>query len=378
MGNLCSKPGTLSGGHTVLGGGQTVAPSSPRNESPEERRAQLAEAARQRMENDKNRLINKNNPNAGRLASQVNKPVKHVPQQKEPEPLRWMSTEWEKVLWKKQPYPDNYIPDSFLSSLRRNANFRPYTYWPLVLAACTISQHISSIFIFLVTFVRLYDESWDPRILVWICVGMFLLGLILWELLERCVFGYRIDKEQRAKTFKSSILVFLALLALSPVLRTLSASTSSDSIWALTACLFMLNILLADYGPSRSGRLGRERLTSVLSINAAMSASVVLASRLRDDISVFALMLFSIQVFALLPMLRTRLLMMPSFLRALLTVSFAGVSIHLTSGLSQLVTGIQAVILGFITFGAPWVLVWAQKFKNEIRGPWDVAIPQVR
>ncbi|KAL5518895.1 hypothetical protein ACEPAH_578 [Sanghuangporus vaninii] len=95
MGNLCSKPGTLSGGHTVLGsstsggGGQAVAPSSPRNESPEERRAQLAEAARQRMENDKNRLINKNNPNAGRLASQVNKPVKHVPQQKEPEPLRW-------------------------------------------------------------------------------------------------------------------------------------------------------------------------------------------------------------------------------------------------------------------------------------------------
>lgn len=50
------------------------------------------------------------------------------------------------------------------------------------------------------------------------------------------------------------------------------------------------------------------RLSSVLSMNAAMSASVVLASRLRDDISVFALMLFSIQMFALLPILRTRLL----------------------------------------------------------------------
>ena len=43
-------------------------------------------------------------------------------------------------------------------------------------------------------------------------------------------------------------------------------------------------------------------------MNAAMSASVVLASRLRDDISVFALMLFSIQMFALLPILRMRLL----------------------------------------------------------------------
>ena len=62
-----------------------------------------------------------------------------------------------------------------------------------------------------------------------------------------------------SKTLKSSILVFLALLSLSPVLRTLSASTSSDSIWALAACLFILNIVLADFDPARDGRLGRER-----------------------------------------------------------------------------------------------------------------------
>jgi hypothetical protein len=49
------------------------------------------------------------------------------------------------------------------------------------------------------------------------------------------------------KTFKSSILTFLALLSLSPVLRTLTAATSSDSIWALSAVLFALNTLLADY-----------------------------------------------------------------------------------------------------------------------------------
>lgn len=55
------------------------------------------------------------------------------------------------------------------------------------------------------------------------------------------------------------------------------------------------------------------RLTSVLSTNAAMSAAVVLSSRLRDDISVFALMLFSIQIFALFPILRTRLLVSTEF-----------------------------------------------------------------
>jgi phosphatidylinositol glycan class C protein len=61
-----------------------------------------------------------------------------------------------------------------------------------------------------------------------------------------------------SKIVKSSILVFLVLMALSPVLRTLSAATSSDSIWALTAVLFILNVLLADYTPAQRMH-GQER-----------------------------------------------------------------------------------------------------------------------
>jgi phosphatidylinositol glycan class C protein len=49
-----------------------------------------------------------------------------------------------------------------------------------------------------------------------------------------------------------------------------------------------------------------KRLMSVLSINAAISAAVVLASRLHDDLAVFALMLFSVEAFALFPILRRR------------------------------------------------------------------------
>ena len=49
------------------------------------------------------------------------------------------------------------------------------------------------------------------------------------------------------------------------------------------------------------------RLSSVLSMNAAVSASVVLASRLSTNVSVFALVLFSILSFALFPILRRRL-----------------------------------------------------------------------
>ncbi|KIM85224.1 hypothetical protein PILCRDRAFT_96385 [Piloderma croceum F 1598] len=286
--------------------------------------------------------------------------------------------EWEKVLWKTQSYPDNHIPARyFLASLRKNPNFRPYTYWPLVLASCAITQHLATIYIFLAVFVRLKECSLDPRILVWITVACFIGGYLAWELLN-CS---RSDTARRnangTKTLKSSILVFLALMALSPVLKTLTAATSSDSIWALSAFLFMLNALLADYSPAKLGGQVRERLTSVLSMNAAISSSVVLGSRLSDGLAVFALILFSVQAFALFPMLRQRLQATLTIFQALLTLLLSLLSICLTASLSATVSCIYAATLVAVTFVAPGILVWAQKYKNEIRGPWDVAVPKV-
>ncbi|KII94361.1 hypothetical protein PLICRDRAFT_99714 [Plicaturopsis crispa FD-325 SS-3] len=288
--------------------------------------------------------------------------------------------EWEKVLWKKQDFPDNYIPrDSFLSALKKNPNFKPYTYGQLVIASCAITQHLATIYIFLAVFLRLKARTLDPRILVWISIGCFVVGYTAWELLDRSPGDRRANRMSppRAKTLKSSILVFLALMSLSPVLKTLTAATSSDSIWALSACLFVLNALLADYNTVQLNGKIRERLTSVLSINAAISSSVVLASRLRDDLAVFALILFAVQTFTLFPMLRHRLQATPTVLQAILTVFLSTLSVLLTAPLSRTASHLHAASLSTVTFIAPAVLVWAQKHKNEIRGPWDVATPKV-
>jgi len=293
-------------------------------------------------------------------------------------------------LWKKQPFPDNYIPeDAFLSSLRKNPNFKPYTYWPLVHLSIPITQHLATIFIFLSIFARLKDYSLDPHVLIFVSLGCFMLGYFVWKVLrytqQSSKNNGKLAEHVRAdgmKSFKSFILIFLALMSLSPVLKTLSAATSSDSIWALSACLFLLNILLADYGSSSPVNQGRpERLTSVLSMNAAISSSVVLASRLSTDLAVFALILFSVQSFTLFPMLRRRLQAFNTKkalpVQVLLTLFLSVLSLVLTAPLSATVAYLFLFILFAITFLAPAVLVWAQKYKNEIRGPWDVAVPKV-
>ncbi|KAI1797863.1 phosphatidylinositol N-acetylglucosaminyltransferase [Ganoderma leucocontextum] len=285
--------------------------------------------------------------------------------------------EWERVLWKKKPYPDNYVPRSFLSSLSRNPNFQPYTYRHLVILSCPISQHLASIFVFLAIFMRLRQRLLDPRALVWMSAGVFLTGYLIWELLDCDSVDKAARATNRAKTLKASILVFLALMSLSPVLKTLTAATSSDSIWALSACLFILNALLADYTAMKPQSQQRERLTSVLSMNAAISSSVVLASRLSDDLSVFGLILFSVQSFALFPMLRRRMQDGAKALQVVLTILISGLSIALTYPLSSTAAYIYFACFIFVTFIAPGVLVWAQRYKNEIRGTWDPAVPKL-
>lgn len=124
------------------------------------------------------------------------------------------------------------------------------------------------------------------------------------------------------------------------------------------------------------------RLSSVLSMNAAVSASVVLASRLTTDISVFALMLFSIQAFALFPMLRHRLqaslpllsLLIhmligrpqssPVVLWVAITISLSTLAVWLVANLSSTVFWIYLIILVFITLIAPAILIWAQRYKK--------------
>ena len=191
--------------------------------------------------------------------------------------------------------------------------------------------------------------------------------------------------QARIKTFKSALLIYFALLGLSPILKSLTKSTSSDSIWALATWLLTINIFFFDYGsqyvPSKprtmtpvqegvpplstpvNGTL-RPKLShasfsttassripqsivdvpavllpadttsssstilppqntypSSLSTNAALMASTVLASRLPTTTSVFSLTLFSIQIFGLFPLFRRHLRSQSFQLHTILTMA---------------------------------------------------------
>lgn len=233
----------------------------------------------------------------------------------------------------------------------------------------------------------------------------------------------------RLSTIKSAVLIYFTLLGLSPILKSLTRSTSSDSIWAMSFWLLAINVFFFDYsGSSRSGGVGgaaggdagggaggagggdadgagsgngngpgggvaigagahgKQMPVASMSTNAALMASTVLASRLPSTGQVFSLTLFSIEVFGLFPVFRQYARHRSWRYHVALTVLLvlgagAGVGMILgdergwpwKKGLLGMVVGclISALAMG----GCSWWLIGLQKYKNEIYGPWDPARP---
>ncbi|KAL9595648.1 MAG: hypothetical protein Q9219_006316 [cf. Caloplaca sp. 3 TL-2023] len=195
-------------------------------------------------------------------------------------------------------------------------------------------------------------------------------------------FTFSQRNQQRLATAKSAILICCALLGLSPILKSLTMSTSKDSIWAMSAWLMCINIFFFDYG----GGVG-VKFPASLSTNAALMSSTVLASRLPSTTHVFSLTLFSIQVFGLFPVFRRHL--RHSSWRGHLLLTFAlvqGAGGGLGVTLSQHGCW-QAVLIGMVLWslgtalgmgGCSWWLIGLQRYKNVVIGPWDPARPVIR
>jgi phosphatidylinositol glycan class C protein len=186
---------------------------------------------------------------------------------------------------------------------------------------------------------------------------------------------------QRLSTIKSAALIYCAILGMSPILKSLTKSTTSDSIWALACWLMGINVFFFDY----SGGVGA-KFPASLSTNAALMASTVLASRLASTTHVFLLTLFSIQVFGLFPVFRRHLRHVSRMYHNLLTLALVlgaggGVAVTVSSG--TLIVAFIGCFLGLgaaalAMGGASWWLIGLQRWKDDIVGPWDVARPRLR
>jgi phosphatidylinositol glycan class C protein len=273
---------------------------------------------------------------------------------------------WRKLLYIRQPYPDNYVDRThFLAELRKNTTVKLYGYGWLIRHSLRLVQHLSAILIFLSFFVLLHWRVVSAGQLIVLANSVTLTFYVAWI---GYVWGqrdeYRVSGKQAGK---SAILFMMTLLGLTPILKTLTEDTSSDTVWVLTTLCLIVNVASFDYSAKEV------RGDDSVALNAAIFASVLLASRLPTKAHVFGLMSLSVAWFALAPLLQRALRQSNQSAALVLEMVFITMAVVMMGFIAPILSMVFMAVVVFITIVCPIIYVYLQRYKQEIHGPWDEA-----
>ncbi|QLQ79455.1 hypothetical protein HG537_0C01020 [Torulaspora globosa] len=200
-----------------------------------------------------------------------------------------MKEPWKRLLWIEQEYPDNYTDPDFIR-LINDLRYKGKSAKPTKEATSTkkvrrnlfnfYNKVLNTFFIYIV-FILLQEKRINP---VPLALVMTVMVLSLTN---------RIPDKKRVLNWKASLVIIFAMLTLSPVLKSLSKTTASDSIWILA---FWLTVAYL-------GSLSTASISPPLNVstNLLLAIVTVLASRLESTTHVFCFLLSCIEINIILP-----------------------------------------------------------------------------
>uniref|UniRef100_A0A7M4E882 Phosphatidylinositol glycan anchor biosynthesis class C n=1 Tax=Crocodylus porosus TaxID=8502 RepID=A0A7M4E882_CROPO len=273
---------------------------------------------------------------------------------------------WQKVLYERQPFPDNYVDQRFLEELRKNIHARQYQYWAVVFESGAVVQQLCSVCVFIVTWWYMDDGLLSVQWLFGAGLVSSLIGYILFDAIDSGA-GRKENRRTRWADLKSTLVFVAFTYGFSPVLKTLTESISTDTIYAMSVFMLLGHLIFFDYGANAA------IVSSTLSLNMAIFASVCLASRLPRSLHAFVMVTFAIQIFALWPMLQKKLKAQTPRCYIIVTVVFALSALTGLLTISSVGAVLFTLLLVSISCLCPYYLIRLQLFKDNIHGPWDEA-----
>ncbi|XP_013786689.1 phosphatidylinositol N-acetylglucosaminyltransferase subunit C-like isoform X2 [Limulus polyphemus] len=272
---------------------------------------------------------------------------------------------WKKILYKKQAFPDNYVDQSFLCDLN-NVNGESYSIQQSFFCTTAVTQEICCTCIFVVIFANLVSETLSPSFVI-SSSGLLVVIFYLF-------FSTFLDKtcyNLLSKGFEDlkSVVIFMSFaLGFSSIMKTLTETISTDTVYAMSTFMFLVHLVFHDYGAHAV------IVSETISINAAVFATVCLGSRLPNEIYTFALLLIGAEVFVLSPVPRRYIQENCPFGQVVLTVLLTCITMLLMGSFETPYLLCTTIVLVCVNFLCPLYFVYCQAHKRHISGPWDEAV----
>lgn len=284
---------------------------------------------------------------------------------------------WQKILYGNKDYPDNYTDPMFLKDLQKNINVQIFKYSEAMLGATKLTHQLSLIVVFLLIY---YNLNIHPPyvtaelLLLSVCCITFI-GYTIFAIAKRFCTPI-IDSIDHLivirDDIKTVVCVFIFGFVLSPMLHTLTKSISTDTIYTITCFVFFIHVMCYDYG------MPATLVSRAISLNAAIFGTICLASRLKTSLDAFVLLIVAVILFAIYPnFVRSLETNSKHFLRLAPVTLFTLAACYGLLTISSILFSIYGMIVIFCGFIYPFIFCYAQKYKNNIHGPWDEAIVNI-
>jgi hypothetical protein len=266
---------------------------------------------------------------------------------------------WKKNLYENIDYPDNYTDKTFLDELKKNVHITEISPLTAVFGAGLVTQEMCVVVFFVIVYVYLYNGWIEPET---VFVQSSLVAAVA-HLTYRTLLTKNNYYEVMVKDLRTVLIFVVFGYVLSPILKTLTDTISTDTIYAMTTFMMIIHLIFFDYGVPAA------IVSSSLSLNAAIFGSVCLASRLSSPFHAFVLLSNAVECFVLLPILLSKGRGSVTVLAAMITVA-----IYALWTVSLIMMFLFVCVTLFVTVLCPfWFLRW-QNYKDNIYGPWDEAV----
>ena len=166
-----------------------------------------------------------------------------------------------------------------------------------------------------------------------------------------------------------SLFLFFSF-SFSPVLYKLTDTIATDTVHTTAGLMLFVHLMFHNYGLEKAAVV-----SNALSLNAAIFASVCLASRLASSYDAFVILSVSVVAFVLFPIFRLRLEGKTSLCLAI--TSTVGVVVLTLVAYTPTAALCASLTLTFVMIVSPTLFVRWQNHKHTIHGPWDEAVPNI-
>lgn len=303
---------------------------------------------------------------------------------------------WRRLLWLRQDeYPDNYTDPEFIAYLENLKDIQfDYDYDQIRKDFLKFYFIILNTCFLFITFHSIYEYNYDPKIFTLLTSSIVaIIGVMKYRYLTN-------------KQIKSSIIIIFTILTLSPVLKSLSKTTSTDSIWVISFWLtiyYLFSVfksmtskdnsknhnhhnnnndtIISDNDSGCKTMTIKKQINRVeditysknLPTNILLANVAMLSSRLPTTTHVFCYLLLCIEINILLPKIVNLSNLFVSLLSNIIVYSYINISLGFSG---MLIFGIFSILFTAILPRIFWYWETYYKCKTpEILSLWDTKTP---